>query len=65
MPLQIQSPTAGTGDSLTSAPDALGFDLFRLDCAVDAIRDAHLSADDRAELARIAANLADILETVQ
>lgn len=42
-----------------------GFDLYRLDCAVDALRGADLSHNDRAELARIAANLADIMEPMQ
>lgn len=57
------------GGSTGSPPGAddleAGFDLFRLDCAVDALRHANLSQHDRAELARIAANLADIMETVQ
>ena len=57
-----QSPTAGTGVSLTSAPDAAGFDLFRLDCAVDALRGQNLSHNDRAELARISQNLIDLME---
>lgn len=61
-----QSPTATEGrSSRTSAPDAVGFDLYRLDCAVDALRDQRLSHNDRAELARIAANLADIMEPMQ
>jgi len=59
----LQSPTAGTGDSLTSAPDAAGFDLYRLDCAVDALRDATLSQSDRAALARISLNIIDLMET--
>lgn len=42
-----------------------GFDLYRLDCAVDALRGQTLSRNDRAELARIAANLADIMEPLQ
>lgn len=40
-----------------------GFDLYRLDCAVDAIRAATLTTTDRAELARISLNLTDIMET--
>lgn len=39
-----------------------GFDIYRLDCAVDALRDARLSQSDRAELARISLNLTDLME---
>ena len=45
--------------------DAAGFDLYRLDCAVDALRAATLTTTDRIELARIAANLAAFMEPIQ
>ena len=61
-----QSSTGKAGRvANNSLPDATGFDLYRLDCAVDALRDARLSQSDRAELARIAANLADLMEPIQ
>lgn len=61
-----QSSTGKAGRvANNSLPDATGFDIYLLDNAVDALRDAHLSQSDRAELARIAANLADIMEPMQ
>ena len=60
----LQSSAAKAGRAANN-PLSDGFDLYRLDCAVDALRGQGLSQNDRAELARIAANLADIMETVQ
>lgn len=59
------STTMASATANNGAEGVVGFDLYRLDCAVDALRDAHLSQSDRAELARIAANLADIMEPMQ
>jgi hypothetical protein len=61
-----QSFTGKAGVGANNPPSgAAGFDLYRLDCAVDALRTATLTATDRTELARIAANLADIMEPIQ
>lgn len=49
-------------DPKKALPEADGFDIYKLDCAVDALRDVTLSADDRAELARIFHNLTDLME---
>lgn len=56
---------AGEGEPNKTPSGFAGFDLYRLDCAVDALRAATLTATDRTELARIAANLADIMEPIQ
>ncbi|WP_312126071.1 hypothetical protein [Brevundimonas sp.] len=45
------------------SPD-VGFDLYRLDCAVDALKGQDLS-HHQAELARIVSNLLDLLEPKQ
>lgn len=45
------------------ADDGCGFDLYRLDCAVDALKGQTLSQSDRAELARISLNIIDLMET--
>ena len=61
-----QSPTGKAGVGANNPPSGVaGFDLYRLDCAVDALRAAVLTATDRAELARIAAKLADLMEPIQ
>ena len=61
-----QSSTGKAGVGANNPPsDAAGFDLYRLDCAVDALRAATLTTTDRIELARIAANLADLMEPIQ
>lgn len=57
-----QSSTAGTGVSLISAPDAVEYDLFRLDCAVDALRGTDLTGHGEM-IARIQSNLNDLMET--
>lgn len=57
------SANNGAGDGLTfraDDPAGLEYDVFRLDCAVDALKGADLTPY-RAELARIAHNLADLL----
>jgi hypothetical protein len=53
----------GTG-SMLAEDFAVEFDLHRLDCAVDALKGADLT-QHREALARIASNLADLLEPVQ
>lgn len=59
------SPTARASDRANNpAGDAVEFDLFRLDCAVDALRGADLSPF-RPELRRIADNLNDMIGTDQ
>lgn len=61
-----QSSTGKAGVGANNPPsDADGFDLYRLDCAVDALRAATLTTTDRIELARIAANLAAFMEPIQ
>lgn len=57
-----QSSAAKAGRAANN-PLSDGFDLFRLDCAVDALRDVQINPDDRAELARIYQNLTDLMET--
>jgi hypothetical protein len=64
--IATQSPTGKAGRAAKNPlSDAAGFDLYRLDCAVDALRASVLTATDRAELARIAAKLADLMEPIQ
>ena len=56
---------AGEGEPNKTPSGFDGFDLYRLDCAVDALRAATLTTTDRIELARIAANLAAFMEPME
>ncbi|MDM8352865.1 hypothetical protein [Brevundimonas diminuta] len=55
---------APDADSYPFNADPVGFDVYRLDSAVDALRGADLS-NHRDELTRIAGNLADLMEPQQ
>lgn len=60
-----QSTTAMAGGGANNPPsDAAGFDLYRLDCAADAlIAGPPLSRAEQQELARIIENLTALKET--
>lgn len=48
------------------AGDAAGFDLFKLDCAADALRSGPpLTREEQHELRRVIENLTPLLETMQ
>lgn len=66
MTAALQSATAKAGVGANNPPSGadVGFDVFRLDCAVDALRGQDIS-QHRQELARVAANLLDLLEPLQ
>lgn len=52
------------GEVANNPSSDVGFDIHRLDCAVDALRGADLSAH-REELTRILVNLLDLMEPKQ
>lgn len=63
-PAVPNKPVGDGADEYPFAADPVGFDVYRLDSAVDALRGADLSTY-RDELTRIAGNLADLMEPQQ
>lgn len=63
-PAVPNKPVGDGADEYPFTADPVGFDVYRLDIAVDALRGADIS-NHRDELTRIAANLADIVDPHQ